>query len=138
MVVALDGLERRDLKHGVLPSGAHLAAALVVSAAAGGSRRERKEHAQLPWQPAAGTQIELALRPQAALPDCPAVLSLSLQTLANFAHNGCLVTVPLLLAGGMAMSLYAGRLWWQRTGTTVRLAPPPLPAALGAGAAGAS
>jgi hypothetical protein len=31
MVVALDGMERRNLKQGLLPSGAHLAAALLVS-----------------------------------------------------------------------------------------------------------
>jgi hypothetical protein len=34
MVVVLDGMEKRDLKQGLLPSAAHLAAALLVGACA--------------------------------------------------------------------------------------------------------
>lgn len=47
----------------------------------------------------------------------------ALLTLANFAEGGCLVTVPLLLAGGAGVAGYAGRLWWQRTTSVPRLAP---------------
>lgn len=35
MVVCLDGWERRDVRQGLAPSGAHLAAALLVSGVGG-------------------------------------------------------------------------------------------------------
>lgn len=46
----------------------------------------------------------------------------ALLTLVNFAHNGCLISVPLLLAGGAAVATAAGRLWWLRTTSVPRLA----------------
>ena len=46
----------------------------------------------------------------------------ALLTLANFAHNGCLVTTPLLLALGGGTAAAAGRLWWRQTGQMPRLA----------------
>lgn len=45
----------------------------------------------------------------------------ALLTLSNFADGGCMVSVPLLLAGGGAMAAWAGRVWWQRTTTVPRL-----------------
>lgn len=68
----------------------------------------------------------LFTQPKLASPPAPSTPPWA-QTLVNFTHDGCLVTVPLLLAGGVAMALYAARLWWQRTGMTVRLAAPGAP-----------
>lgn len=61
------------------------------------------------------------LRRVAAAPAAHAAAALL--TLGNFADGGCLVTVPLLLAGGSAMAAWAGRIWWQRTTSVPHLAP---------------
>lgn len=60
----------------------------------------------------------------------------ALLTLGNFADGGCLVTVPLLLAGGAGMAAAAGRLWWLRTTRVPRLAGPRRVASSGRTAAG--
>lgn len=47
-------------------------------------------------------------------------LAAALITLVNAAHSGCLISIPLLLAGGVGMSAWAGMLWWKRTGEVLR------------------
>ena len=37
-------------------------------------------------------------------------------TLDNFSMNGCIATVTTVLALGMGMAWWAGRLWWKKTG----------------------
>eukprot|EP00887_Chlorella_sp_A99_P004267 scaffold15.g4267.t1 len=81
MIVALEGLERRDPRPACGTAAAHLGAALL--------------------------------------------------TLGNFAHDGCMVTVPLLLAGGAVAAAWAGRLWWRRTLQVPGLAPAATQAARG-------
>jgi hypothetical protein len=46
----------------------------------------------------------------------------ALCTLGNLADGGCMVTLPLLLAGGAGVAAYAGRVWWQRATAPARLA----------------
>lgn len=60
----------------------------------------------------------------------------SLCTLGNLADGGCMVTLPLLLAGGAGVAAYAGRVWWQRATAPVRVAR--LAAAAGADGLGGS
>ena len=68
-----------------------------------------------------------ALRP--ALTTSGLHLAAALLTLANFAHHGCLVTVPLLLTLGAGTAAWAARLWWQQTLRVPRLLPAPEAAA---------
>jgi hypothetical protein len=42
--------------------------------------------------------------------------------LGNLADGGCMVTLPLLLAGGAGVAAYAVRVWWQRATAPARLA----------------
>lgn len=46
----------------------------------------------------------------------------ALLTLLNFAEGGCMVSVPLLLAGGTGVAAAAMWVWWQRTTSVPRLA----------------
>ena len=46
----------------------------------------------------------------------------ALCTLGNLADGGCMVTLPLLLAGGAGVAAYAVRVWWQRATAPARLA----------------
>ena len=40
----------------------------------------------------------------------------ALLTLVNFTQGGCLISIPLLLVGGTAMGVWAGKVWWAHTG----------------------
>ena len=65
------------------------------------------------------------LRPALAAPAAHAAAALL--TLVNFADGGCLVSVPLLLAGGAGVAAAAGRLWWHSTTSVPRTAAPRQP-----------
>lgn len=59
-------------------------------------------------------------RPRSALLAPASHAATALLTLVNFTHDGCLITVALLLATGAGVAAAAGRVWWLRTTSTPR------------------